>query len=131
MVISHELWEEMVAHARESFPNEACGLVAAQNGQAVKVYRLTSAEPSPVFYRIDPKEQLQAMMEMDDRDWELGIIFHSHTRTRAYPSATDIDLAHYPDALYAIVSLAQDPPDVRAYTIVDGKVEEATLEVLD
>ncbi len=68
-------------------------------------------------------------MEIDDADLELGAIYHSHTRTEPYPSQTDINLAFYPEALYVIVGLAGDEPDVRAYTIRDGRVGDAELVV--
>jgi proteasome lid subunit RPN8/RPN11 len=70
------------------------------------------------------------MLDIDDHGWELGAIYHSHTRTRAYPSPTDTKLAFYPAALYIIVSLANEKaPDVRAFRIADGEVTEAPLEI--
>ena len=68
-------------------------------------------------------------MEIEDADLDLGAIYHSHTRTEPYPSQTDINLAFYPDAVYVIVGLAGDRPDVRGYEIRDGQVQEAALEV--
>ena len=60
---------------------------------------------------------------------ELGAIYHSHTRSEPYPSQTDVNLAFHPHALYVIVGLASAEPDVRAYRIVDGRIEDARLEV--
>lgn len=130
MVITRAQVEEMVKHARNGFPNEACGLIAARDGRAVKVYCLENAEGSPVTYRMDSGEQLRAMLEIDDEGWDLGAVFHSHTRTRAYPSATDVRLAFYPSTLYVIVSLA-DPasPDVRAFRIEEGRIIEEALAI--
>jgi proteasome lid subunit RPN8/RPN11 len=72
------------------------------------------------------------MLEIDDRGWDLAAIYHSHTRTRAYPSQTDVSLAFYPEARYIIVSLAdRSSPDVRAFTINDGAVQEEPLKVVD
>jgi proteasome lid subunit RPN8/RPN11 len=70
------------------------------------------------------------MMEIEDQGWTLGGIYHSHTRSAAYPSQTDVNLAFYPDALYVIVSV-EDPakPDVRAFRIVDGKIDEAEIAI--
>jgi proteasome lid subunit RPN8/RPN11 len=129
LVISERHVAELIEHARSEFPNEACGLLAARNGTAVRFYPIKNAEASPVTYRMDPQEQLRAMLEMDDQDWDLGAIYHSHTRTRAYPSQTDLSLAFYPDSLYIIVSLADaEAPEVRAYRIVDGSVTEESIE---
>jgi proteasome lid subunit RPN8/RPN11 len=130
VVITRAQVEEMVQHARTGFPNEACGLMASRDGRVTKVYCLANAEESPVTYRMDSTEQLRAMLEIDDEGWDLGAVFHSHTRTRAYPSATDVRLAFYPDTLYVIISLA-DPasPDVRAFRIEEGRIIEEALTI--
>jgi proteasome lid subunit RPN8/RPN11 len=129
MRIAQEFYDEIVAHARAEAPNECCGMVAARDGQAVKVYRANNAAASPLRYEIDGAEQFQIQMEIDDADLDLGAIYHSHTRSEPYPSQTDINLAFYPDALYVIVGLVGEGPDVRAYSIRDGQVSEAELVV--
>lgn len=132
MVIPRRFHDAMLREARESFPNEACGLLAGKSGTVDEFYPIDNVDSSPVQYRLDPQQQLQAMLEIDDRDWELCAIFHSHTRTRAYPSQTDIALAFYPDTLYVILSLAHDQhPDLRAYRIVGGAVTEEPIEIVD
>lgn len=130
MVITAEQVEQMVAHARSEYPNEACGLIGSLNGIARRIYPITNADASPVHYHMDSKEQLQAMLDIDDNDWDMGAVYHSHTHTRAYPSPTDVRLAFYPEALYIIISLAGREPDIRAYRIVDGVIEEAPLEIV-
>lgn len=103
-------------------------MVAAKDGEAVKAYRAVNAETSPLRYGLEPGDQYRIMMEIEERGWELGAIYHSHTKSPAYPSQTDVNLAFYPDALYIIVSLADpDEPDVRAFRIVEGRIEEADL----
>jgi proteasome lid subunit RPN8/RPN11 len=80
---------------------------------------------------MDPQEQLMALLDIEENGWDLGAIYHSHTRTRAYPSATDIGLAAYPDVLQIIVSLADfEHPDIRAYRIHDGQVSEEEIRVM-
>ena len=122
--------DEMVAHAREEAPNECCGLVGSSNGDAQRIYRAANAERSPVKYVVDPRDQIRIQNDIDDQGWELGAIYHSHTRTEPFPSQTDINLArNWPDPLYVIVGVAGDAPDVRAFRIVDGQVTETELEV--
>jgi proteasome lid subunit RPN8/RPN11 len=130
MILPRKFYDEIVGHAREEMPNECCGIVASRDGAAVKVYRATNAEASPVRYGLDPQEQYRIMMELEDQDWTLGAIYHSHTRSAAYPSQTDVNLAFYPDSLYLIVSL-QDPdqPDLRAFTIVHSEIDEVELSI--
>ena len=138
--LDQDSYDLLVAHAGEQWPNEACALLAGRdhaggNGggpwTVTKVYLVPSADPSPTFYLIDAKAQLAAMTEMDDNDWDLVGIFHSHTFTEAYPSATDVKLAEpYPDPAYLILSLAdREAPELRAFSVRDGQVAEVELEI--
>lgn len=129
MKISRELYDQMIAHARAEAPNECCGMVSSNGDEAIKVYPAENAAASPLRYEIDGAEQYRIQMEIDDAGHDLGAIYHSHTRTEPYPSQTDINLAFYPDALYVIVGLAGEEPDVRSYFIRDGRVTEADLVV--
>ena len=129
MRIARELLDEMIAHAREEAPNECCGMVASDDGRAVKVHRAVNAAASPLRYEIDGQDQYRIQTAIDDAGWDLGAIYHSHTRSAPYPSQTDINLAFYPDALYLIVGLAEEEPDVRAFTINGGQVKDAELTV--
>lgn len=131
MKFSQSQIDEMVAHARDDVPNECCGVVAAAAGTAQKVFRAVNAAASPLRYEIDSADFLRIYNLIDDADQEVGAIYHSHTRSAAYPSQTDINLALWPDALYIIVSLAEPEADVRAFAIVDRKVEEVPLEITD
>ena len=129
MKIARDLYDEIVAHAREEAPNECVGMVGSSDGHVAAVYRAENAEASPLRFRIDPEEQLQLHNKIEDEGLELGAIYHSHTRSDPVPSQTDINLAFYPEALYIIVGLAGEEPDVRAFTIVDGEVTQTELEV--
>jgi len=129
MRMSQALFDEMVDHARADAPNECCGMIASRDGEAVEVYRAENAAASPLRYEIDGAEQYRIQMAIDDAGHDLGAIYHSHTRSAPVPSQTDINLAFYPDALYVIVGLAGDDPEVRAFEIRDGQVAEADLEV--
>ncbi len=127
--IARAFVDEMVRHALAERPNEACGMVAGIGSHATKVYPATNAEKSPVRYLMEPRDQLRIMRDMEDHGWDLLGIFHSHTHTAAYPSQTDVSLAYYPDALYILVSLADEAnPVVRAFHIVDGRISEEPIE---
>jgi proteasome lid subunit RPN8/RPN11 len=130
--ISRQLLDEIVAHAQADAPNECCGMIAAREGRAVAVHRARNAARSPrLAYHMDGREQYRIEMAIEDAGLELGAIYHSHPRSEPVPSQTDINLAMHPHALYVIVGLAGGAPDVRAYRIVDGAVEPATLEIDD
>ena len=122
--------DEIIAHAREDDPNECCGIIAGNDGAATKLYRAVNAEASPYRYNVDSKDLLRIYRDIDDKDWDVLAIYHSHTHTEAYPSPTDVQLAAWPDAYYLIVSLADVAnPVLRAFRIRDGEVEEEELEV--
>lgn len=131
MRIAAKLVDEIVAHAREEAPNECCGMVAGVDGAATRVYAARNAEASPFRYVIHPQDQIRIMTEIEDRGEEVAAIYHSHTKTPAEPSQTDINLAeNWPDPLYVICSLADpDAPSVRAFAIREGGVEEVELHV--
>ena len=129
MRIGRDLLEEIITHAREEAPNECCGMIASQDGRAVEVYRAVNAAASPLRYEVEPHDQYRIEMAIEDAGHELGAIYHSHTRSQPYPSQTDINLAFHPDAVYVIVGLAGDEPDVKAYRIRDGRVDDAELTV--
>lgn len=130
MKFSQAQIDEMIAHSRDEQPNECCGLVGSKDGVAQEVHRAINAAASPLRYEIDSKDYLRIYNLIDDADQDVGAIYHSHTRSAAYPSQTDINLALWPDALYIIVSLAiADQPDVKAFAIVDHKVSAVELEI--
>ena len=122
------LRDDILAHARAEAPKEACGLVAGRNARATRVIRCTNAHPAAVTrYTIDPREQLRAFREMEANGEDLVAIYHSHPATQAYPSPTDRAEAHYPEAVYVLVSLRDATADVRAFQIRDGWVREVPL----
>jgi proteasome lid subunit RPN8/RPN11 len=129
VVVPRRIYDELLAHAREDAPNECCGLIGGSDGAAATVYRAQNAEASPLRYNLDPQDQFRIMSEMDEAGEELVGIYHSHTQSPAYPSQTDINLAAYPDAIYLIVSLAENEEPLRGFNIVDGKVSEAELSI--
>jgi [CysO sulfur-carrier protein]-S-L-cysteine hydrolase len=124
------LADEIVAHCERGRPNEACGILAARDGTVARVFAMSNAESSPVRYSLDPREQLAVYKELDNRGWELGAVFHSHTRTEAYPSPTDVRLASE-DVPYLIVSLATPPPSLRAFRILKKSWGDATGEIVE
>lgn len=118
------LTAQIVAHGLEQFPLEACGLITAEHGVPVEVIPMTNADASEETYRLDGAEQMRAFEAMEEMGRELWAIYHTHTRSEAYPSETDVRLAFYPDARYVIVSLVAEPV-LRSFWIRDGIVTEA------
>jgi proteasome lid subunit RPN8/RPN11 len=135
--------DDLVAHARAEYPNEACGLIAgtappAEGGTAVAWHPARNRAASPLRYEIHPEDLLRISLAVDDADQVIWGIVHSHVRSPARPSPTDVGLAFYPDALYVLVSLSEaeagpatGAESVRAWRIVGGEVFEVALDVLE
>lgn len=128
--------DEMVAHAREGLPNECCGILAGRDGRVLKLYRMTNLAASPFRFDMDPGEIVKVDSEAGDNDWELLAIYHSHTKSEAYPSDTDVRIAGgtaqlWPDVRYVLVSLKDaGDPQVRSFSIIEGVVAEERLEIV-
>jgi proteasome lid subunit RPN8/RPN11 len=138
--------QALIDHARDAYPNEACGLIigdggAADGGRALRFEPARNAAASPYRYEIDPDDLYRLTVATDDADEAFWGIVHSHTHTPAVPSPTDVGLAFYPDALYVLVSLGADEanptagtpatPSVRAWRIVEGHVHEVAIDVIE
>jgi [CysO sulfur-carrier protein]-S-L-cysteine hydrolase len=122
-------WDALVERSWSDFPYEVCGLLGVRPDGTIEHYPIDNAERSMTYYVMEPKQLLRAMREIEDNGWGMAI-YHSHTHTQAYPSATDIRLAAYPEATYLIVTLQdRDRPDIRGFSIVDGEVTEKRVVV--
>jgi [CysO sulfur-carrier protein]-S-L-cysteine hydrolase len=131
MKISQALIDEMVAHAREDLPNECCGMIGGRDGEAARVVRVENAAASPLRYEMDPQGQFDALKAIEDGGEELIGIYHSHTRSAAYPSQTDVNEAvMWPEQVYVIVSLAdEEAPDVKAFDLAEMEIADVDLVV--
>jgi [CysO sulfur-carrier protein]-S-L-cysteine hydrolase len=136
MVIPKALLDDLIAHAREEYDAECCGMVAYPRADpdaepiAMAVHRATNVFASRKRFEIDGREVLATINEFEDDGWELGAIYHSHTHTAPYPSQTDINFAaNWPGLEWLIVGLADGDPEVRCYQIEDGEVREVELQV--
>ena len=135
--IDQATYDAIVAHAKRDHPDEACGIVAGPEGsdRAERFIEMVNAAGSPTFYEFDSTDLFKLYREMDDRDEEPVIVYHSHTSTEAYPSRTDIGLASEPHAHYVLVSTRDHgndsgPVEFRSYRIVDGTVTEEEISVV-
>jgi [CysO sulfur-carrier protein]-S-L-cysteine hydrolase len=134
LTIPKTLHDQIVAHARRDHPDEACGVLAGPAGgdRPERFVPMTNSARSPTFYEFDSTELFQLYREMDDRDEEPVVIYHSHTATEAYPSRTDISYAGEPNAHYVLVSTRDDEAtEFRSFRIADGQVTEEPVTVVE
>ena len=130
--VPQALLDEMVEHSKLDAPNECCGLIGGEGDEAKTIHRMENTAHSPLRYEMDSTEQLRVYREIMDAGHDIVGIYHSHTRTAAYPSQTDINLATgWPDAVYFIVSLENpDEPYIRGFNIREGQVEDVDIQAL-
>jgi proteasome lid subunit RPN8/RPN11 len=130
LTIRQEHWLEMRSDVENRFPNEACGLVGGKDRCSVKVYPIKNILTSPTRFRLDPQQQLEAMLSMEELGLEMVAIYHSHPAGPSHPSIRDIAEAAYPDAANLIWYLDGEDWCCRGFTIKAGQMKEMKLEIL-
>jgi [CysO sulfur-carrier protein]-S-L-cysteine hydrolase len=130
--IAPALLERIVAHARRDFPNECCGVVAVRDGVAEEVHELENVQASPFRFEVDGLEVMRVLEQIESDGAELGVLYHSHTRSDPYPSETDVNFAaNWPGVEWLIVGVRRDgEPTVRSYLIDGGAVTEVGVDVV-
>jgi [CysO sulfur-carrier protein]-S-L-cysteine hydrolase len=123
------VWKQMVGHAYDGLPDEACGLLGGDpaTGATTVFYPCRNAAESSRVYTVEPRDHLRADRDAEAQGLEIIGVMHSHTHTEAYPSPTDV--AQAPDASwhYVIVSLKRESPVLRSFRIVDGEISEEAV----
>lgn len=130
--IPNDIFEQIVAQARDAAPIEACGILAGKNGAAEKLYKMTNADRSSEHFTMEPQEQFAVVKDIRADGLRMLAIYHSHPASPARPSAEDIRMALTPDVTYVIVSL-QNPrmPVIKGFDIEDGIVNEVAVEIFE
>ncbi len=128
--IQHLTYLTMLAHTQAAFPLEACGLLAGSHRQVRHLYIIENSLQSPTAYEMDGRQQLDAMLHIENQGLDLLAVYHSHPGGPSAPSATDIAQAYYPDLIQLIISLQdRSRPNVGAFTIVDGQVDRCSISI--
>jgi proteasome lid subunit RPN8/RPN11 len=127
--ITAQQWEEMRLNVKQYAPEEACGLLAGLENQVKLVLPIENELHSPVRFRMAARDQLDAFERIDQSGLELLAIYHSHPNGPDRPSETDIAEAFYPEVVYLIWSFQGENWSCHAFSIQEGKVFEAGLNV--
>lgn len=129
MRVTPELIEELIAHARDEAPNECCGMIAGADGRLTAYFPAANEFASPMRFQIEAADQIRITNEIEARGERIEAIFHSHPKSEARPSQTDVNLARWwPGVLWVICSLADEEPVVRAFEIEGAEVDEVKLD---
>lgn len=131
MKIRKGIIEQLLRHAREEAPFEACGYLAKLDNIVTTAYGLTNIDHSNEHFSFDPREQFAALKDLRAKGLEICAVYHSHPASPARPSAEDIKLAHDPDTLYVIISLAEGKEDIQAFRIKNQEVTPVSVEVIN
>jgi len=124
------VWDNIIDHARQDYPVEACGYLGAADGIITACYRMKNTDDSGEHFTLDPGEQFSVIRDMRKNGMKLTAVYHSHPVTPARPSAEDIRLAYDPDVSYVIVSLKNGNESVKSFLIRDNEVEPEEIEVV-
>lgn len=129
--ISRDAFNRMIGHALDEYPLEMCGLLAGPTADRAPEFHPTrNDDESARVYTVNPKDFMHIEMDVEDRDYEINGVVHSHTHSEPYPSPTDVSAAVDPAWHYVIVSLKREAPEVRSYRIVDGEINEEPISIL-
>lgn len=128
LILPAAIREEIVAHARDHWPRECCGVIAGKGGALTTLHRLANLEPGVNRYLFDDEEFYRVYWEIENRGESLMAVYHSHPVTEAYPSRTDVAFAFWPEAVYLICSLeVEQAPVIRGFRIIDGEISEVEM----
>ena len=121
--IPKDIHDDLIAHAREGFPLEVCGILGGTQDTVSAIYRMANTDASKEHFTMDPREQFAVVKDLRAKGLTMLAIYHSHPESPARPSEEDIRLALTPGVSYVIISLA-DPlqPVVKSYKIDQGNV---------
>ncbi len=129
--IPKAIYDDIIAHAREGFPLEVCGILGGRDGVVSAIYRMTNTDRSNEHFMMAPREQFAVVKGLRGNELEMAAIYHSHPESPARPSAEDIRLALTPQVSYLIVSLLEPAnPVLKSFKIHDGQVEAEEIEML-
>jgi proteasome lid subunit RPN8/RPN11 len=128
--ITDEVKAAIETHALESSPYECCGLLSGKDNLIVTIHPLRNAAHTPLTnYFASPEDMFSAMRRMREMRQEMIGIYHSHPRSKAYPSPTDVQMAFYPEAIYFIISL-EPQMELRAFKINSAIIKEVDFRII-
>src|SRR5262245_21530843 len=130
LTLAPGILEQLIQHARNAYPHEACGLLVGRNA-AERFIPISNISAHAREYEMDPGQLIATLRALRDTGEELLAIFHSHPHGPAVPSKRDIERAYYPEAVHLIVSLARpERPEAVAFRIADGEALPIQLNAM-
>jgi proteasome lid subunit RPN8/RPN11 len=129
--LAAQIMDQIVDHARNLYPQEACGLLIGHIPNVERFVAAANVLASETAYEMDPGFLAATLRSLRSTGEQLVAIMHSHPRGPAEPSEMDLRRAYYPEAAQIIVSLATlERPQVHAFRIIDGQAYEVELHAI-
>lgn len=119
--------DDVLAHAREEMPRECCGLLLGKGGWILRNVRARNLEAGTTRFLIDPHDHIRALRDARAAGLELVGFYHSHPRSAAYPSESDLKESVYPGSVHLIAGVSDGLPHLRLFSLDGGVVTELAL----
>ncbi|MEQ1907857.1 MAG: M67 family metallopeptidase [Vicinamibacterales bacterium] len=129
ITIVQRVLDDVWAHARAEAPRECCGILVGTSDHVLENVRATNLESGTTRFQIDPADHIRTLREARAKGLEVVGFYHSHPRSRAYPSETDIAESGYADALHLIAGVAEHGHDAKLFRIGRDSVIEIAYAV--
>jgi proteasome lid subunit RPN8/RPN11 len=128
--IPRDIYDDLIAHARDGFPLEICGILGGREGTVEQAFRMTNVDASNEHFTMEPREQFAVVRQLRAAGMEMLAVYHSHPESPARPSEEDIRLALTPDVSHVIISVMdRERPDLKSFRISDGVVTPEEVEI--
>lgn len=131
LAIPRAIYDAVLAHARNGYPLETCGILAGREGVVAEFYPMTNTDQSREHFLMDPKEQFAVAKALRAKGNTMLAIYHSHPDTPARPSEEDIRFARTPNVSTTILSLATAEPILKSFRIYDGVVTPEPVTIIE
>lgn len=122
--------DAITRHARETAPQECCGLLAGEGISVQQAYPVRNVSPTPeTHYEMEPAGLLRSLQQIDRDGWVPVAVYHSHPASHPIPSPEDVRQArtHTPTLLHLIISLQHNTTRLQAWEINDEGVTPVEL----
>jgi [CysO sulfur-carrier protein]-S-L-cysteine hydrolase len=127
VTIVQPVLDEVLAHAREDAPRECCGVLIGSGERVVQSVRARNLADGTTRFLIDPRDHINAIRDARSRQLDVIGFYHSHPRSPAYPSETDIAESGYAGAVHLIVGVTAAGQEARLFAIEGSTVTERPL----
>jgi proteasome lid subunit RPN8/RPN11 len=129
-IVQHVL-DDVRAHAEEDAPRECCGILIGRSQVILESARALNLAEGTTRFLLDPRDHIRGMREARARQLDVVGFYHSHPRSRAYPSETDVAESGYAGALHLIAGQGENGRETRLFVIDGTSVVELQFEVVE